>query len=337
MRVLVTGAAGFIGMHVSLALLKRGDTVLGFDNLNDYYDVGLKHARLRELQRHRAFDFERVDLAEPVALRAALARADADRVVHLAAQAGVRHSIEHPDAYVDSNLVGFANLIEACARRGSTHFVYASSSSVYGGNTKLPFAEDDPVDHPVSFYAATKKANELMAHSYAHLHGLPATGLRFFTVYGPWGRPDMAYYAFSRSICAGKAIAVYNHGRMSRDFTYIDDIVQGVLAVLDTPPERAGTVAPHRVLNIGSHAPVPLMEFIATLGRALGRTPQMDLQPMQSGDVTATYADVTRLQRLMQAQGLSFEPTPLEVGLRRFVDWFQTYHGVERQTSALSA
>lgn len=320
MRVLVTGAAGFIGMHVSQALLRRGDEVLGLDNLNDYYDVSLKQARLRELQRLAGFDFECVDIADDTALRNAMARAACDRVVHLAAQAGVRRSITHPQDYVSSNLVGFVNVLEACARHRVAHLVYASSSSVYGGNTKLPFSEDDPVDRPVSLYAATKKANELMAHSHAHIHGLPSTGLRFFTVYGPWGRPDMAYYRFAQAIVRDEPIAVYNHGHMSRDFTFIDDIVAGVLAVLDQPPSDRGA----RVLNIGGNAPVPLMEFIAELQAAIGLSARLDMKPMQAGDVTDTCADVTRLNVLM---GRPHRFTPLDVGLSRFVTWYRQHHG----------
>ncbi len=337
-RVLVTGAAGFIGMHVALALLRRGDQVLGIDNLNDYYDVDLKHARLARLRAEPGFRFERVDIAASAATAACFEQGDFDRVVHLAAQAGVRHSVTHPQAYAQSNLVGFVNVLEGCRQRRIAHLVYASSSSVYGGNRKLPFAEDDAVDHPVSLYAATKKANELMAHSYSHLYGLPTTGLRFFTVYGPWGRPDMACFAFTRAILAGEPIAVFNHGRMSRDFTYIDDIVSGLLAVLDAPPtagaddgSAATSSAPYRVLNIGSHAPVPLLDFIGALEQALGRRAVLDLQPMQPGDVPATHADVTRLQALT---GAVRRPMPLAEGVQRFVDWYRAYHGVSLSARA---
>ena len=335
MRVLVTGAAGFIGMQVALALLRRGDEVVGLDNLNDYYDVGLKQARLAQLRARPGFRFERLDLADTAATLACFAGGGFERVVHLAAQAGVRYSVTHPHAYAQSNLVGFLNVLEGCRHHTVKHLVYASSSSVYGGNTKLPFSEYDRVDHPVSLYAATKKANELMAHSYSHLYGLPSTGARFFTVYGPWGRPDMAYFAFTRAILAGEPIAVFNHGHMSRDFTYIDDIVAGVLGVLDAPPvavacpadKLAGTAAssaPYRVLNIGSHQPVPLLDFIGALESALGRRARLDLQAMQPGDVPATYADVTALQALT---GSVRPAMPLGEGVRRFVDWYRAYHG----------
>ena len=319
-NVLVTGAAGFIGMHVCQALLARGDGVLGIDNLNDYYDPALKRARLAQLQRERGFAFERLDISDTQAMQDLFARGGFTRVVHLAAQAGVRYSVTHPHAYAQANLVGFLNVLEGCRARQVEHLVYASSSSVYGGNTKLPFAEDDAVDHPVSLYAATKKANELMAHSYNHLYGLPCSGLRFFTVYGPWGRPDMAYWSFTKAILAGEPIAVFNHGRMVRDFTYIDDIVAGVLAVLDRPPadERA------RVLNIGGHAPVPLMDFIAELQSAIGLSAQLEMKPMQPGDMPATCADVTRLNALL---GTAHRFTPLDCGLARFVDWYRRHHG----------
>ena len=319
-KVLVTGAAGFIGMHVCQALLARGDGVLGIDNLNDYYDPALKRARLAQLQRERGFAFERLDISDTQAMQDLFARGGFTRVVHLAAQAGVRYSVTHPHAYAQANLVGFLNVLEGCRARQVEHLVYASSSSVYGGNTKLPFAEDDAVDHPVSLYAATKKANELMAHSYNHLYGLPCSGLRFFTVYGPWGRPDMAYWSFTKAIFAGEPIAVFNHGRMVRDFTYIDDIVAGVLAVLDRPPadERA------RVLNIGGHAPVPLMDFIAELQSAIGLSAQLEMKPMQPGDMPATCADVTRLNALL---GTAHRFTPLDRGLARFVDWYRRHHG----------
>jgi UDP-glucuronate 4-epimerase len=340
MKVLVTGAAGFIGMHVSLALLQRGDEVVGLDNLNDYYDVGLKQARLAQLRRHAAFRFERLDIADMPALGGCFAAHRFDRVVHLAAQAGVRHSVTHPHAYAQSNLVGFVNVVEACRQHAIGHLVYASSSSVYGGSRKMPFSEQDPVDHPVSLYAATKKANELIAHSYSHLYGLPTTGLRFFTVYGPWGRPDMAYWRFASAILAGEPIAVYNHGRMLRDFTYIDDIVEGVVAVLDAPPpgsdsdDPAGSGAPYRILNIGSHAPVPLLDFIAAMESALGRRARLDLQPMQPGDVPATHADVTRLRALT---GSSRPATPLAVGVRRFVAWYLAHLAFAAGADALPA
>jgi UDP-glucuronate 4-epimerase len=322
-RVLVTGAAGFIGMHVCEALLARGDTVLGIDNLNDYYDPALKHARLARLKAQRGFAFERVDIADTAAMDDVFARACFTRVVHLAAQAGVRYSVTHPHAYAQANLVGFVNLLDGCRARSIEHLVYASSSSVYGGNTKLPFAEDDPVDRPVSLYAATKKANELMAHSYAHVHGLRCSGLRFFTAYGPWGRPDMATWQFTRAMLAGEPITAFNHGRMQRDFTYIDDIVAGVLAVLDRPPEAARP----RVLNIGGSAPVALMDFIAQLESALGVRARIELAPMQSGDVVATWADTTRLNALV---GTPLRFTPLNEGLARFVRWYRDWHGAAR-------
>jgi UDP-glucuronate 4-epimerase len=275
--------------------------------------------------------FERLDIADTQAVQSLFERGGFTRVVHLAAQAGVRYSVTHPHAYAQANLVGFLNILEGCRARRTEHLVYASSSSVYGGNRKLPFAETDPVDQPVSLYAATKKANELMAHSYSHLYGLPATGLRFFTVYGPWGRPDMAYFDFTRAILAGEPIRVFNHGRMSRDFTFIDDIVAGVVAVLDAPPIASAERAQCRVLNIGSHAPVPLLDFIATLESALGRRVTLDLQPMQPGDVPATYADVTALQTLTGSTGAA---TPLAQGLQAFVDWYCGYYAVAEARAA---
>jgi UDP-glucuronate 4-epimerase len=342
-RVLVTGAAGFIGMHVAQALLQRGDEVVGVDNMNGYYDVALKRDRLAQLLGNERFRFQRLDIADTAAVNACFAHGRFDHVVHLAAQAGVRHSVTHPHTYAQANLVGFLNVLEGCRHHGIRHLVYASSSSVYGGNVKMPFSEQDAVDHPVSLYAATKRANELMAHSYCHLYGLPATGLRFFTVYGPWGRPDMAYFKFAHAILAGQPIAVFNHGRMSRDFTYIDDIVHGLLAVLDAPPAADAGVrngdagpatsgsAPYRVLNIGSHAPVPLMDFIAALERALGRRAKLDLQPMQPGDVEATYADVNALQAIT---GSNRAAMPIEEGVQRFVVWYRRYHGLAAAASA---
>ncbi|WP_280153967.1 NAD-dependent epimerase [Piscinibacter sp. XHJ-5] len=328
MKVLVTGAAGFIGMHTCERLLARGDEVLGVDNLNDYYDPSLKAARLAQLGRHANFQFERIDLADREATAALFANGRCRRVIHLAAQAGVRYSLTNPHAYASSNLAAFVNVLEGCRHHGVEHLVYASSSSVYGGNTKMPFAESDPVDHPVSLYAATKKANELMAHTYSHLYRLPTTGLRFFTVYGPWGRPDMAYFSFSKAILEGRPIDVFNHGQMSRDFTYIDDIAEGVVRVVDRvpePPPAGGGVghdAPSRVFNIGNSAPVPLLEFISTLERCLGRKAQLRLLPMQDGDVPATYADVEAL-----AQWVGFRPTtPIDVGLERFAAWFRAYY-----------
>jgi UDP-glucuronate 4-epimerase len=334
MKVLVTGAAGFIGMHVVQRLAARGDEVVGIDNLNAYYDPALKTARLQQLAALPAFRFERLDVADKPALDALFAREKFDRVVHLAAQAGVRYSIDNPMAYGESNLAGFLNLLEACRHHPTAHLVYASSSSVYGGNAKMPFAESDAVDHPVSLYAATKKANELMAHTYSHLYGIPTTGLRFFTVYGPWGRPDMAYFSFTRDILAGAPIAVYNAGRMLRDFTYIDDIVDGVVAVLDRPatpdpafdaaaPNPGTSRAPYRVFNIGNQDPVELGEFIATIERALGVEAVKEFKPMQPGDVVATHADVSALTAWTGV----VPRTSLSVGIGRFVEWYKRYYG----------
>jgi UDP-glucuronate 4-epimerase len=328
-HVLVTGAAGFIGMHVAQALIARGDHVVGLDNLNDYYDVALKRARLDRL-KGPAFRFAQADVSDRAALDRVFADGPFDAVVHLAAQAGVRYSLTNPEAYGQANLVGFLNMLEACRQRGTGHLVYASSSSVYGGNRKLPFAESDPVDRPVSLYAATKKANELMAHSYSHLYGIAASGLRFFTVYGPWGRPDMAYWSFARDMLAGRPIAVFNHGQMRRDFTCIDDIVASLLAVLDRPPVATAGEAPHRVLNIGSHRPVGLMDFIGELERALGVKARIDLQPMQPGDVTDTFADVSELQALTGAQ----PETPLRTGIERFARWYVAWHAKSLRRAA---
>ena len=331
MKILVTGAAGFIGYHLSARLAARGDQVAGVDNLNTYYDVALKHSRLERLQGFPGFRFTRLDLADRAATRQLFKEQRFDAVVHLAAQAGVRYSLTHPEDYLDSNLVGFGHVLEGCRQSGVKHLVYASSSSVYGANNHTPYSEHDPVDHPVSLYAATKRANELMAHTYAHLYGLPVTGLRFFTVYGPWGRPDMAYYSFTRKILAGERSPVFNHGDLMRDFTYIDDIVEGVVRVTDRPASGAGqeglatpakSSAPYRVFNIGNSSPVPLMQFIETLGKALGRKPELDLMPMQPGDVYATSADTRDLEK-----AVGFRPnTPLDVGLARFVDWYRNYH-----------
>ncbi|MDP3833831.1 MAG: NAD-dependent epimerase [Hydrogenophaga sp.] len=325
MHILLTGAAGFIGMHTAQRLLARGDTVLGIDNLNDYYAVALKRARLEPLLRQPGFAFEQVDVADRAAMATLFAGHRFDAVVHLAAQAGVRYSITHPNAYLDSNLTGFGHILEGCRAQKLGHLVYASSSSVYGGNTKMPFEETDAVDHPVSLYAATKKANELMAHTYSHLYGLPTTGLRFFTVYGPWGRPDMAYFSFTKAVLEGKPIQVFNHGQMKRDFTYIDDIVEGVLRVLDKPatPEHAGG-PPYRIFNIGNHDPVPLMDFIGCIEQALGREAVKEFLPMQDGDVPATYASTEALHRWV-----GFAPsTPLKDGIDRFVRWYRGYHQV---------
>jgi UDP-glucuronate 4-epimerase len=330
MRVLVTGAAGFIGMHTCQRLLARGDQVVGIDNLNDYYSPRLKQDRLAQLAPHPDFRFEPIDIANRAAMQTLFAQGSFDRVVHLAAQAGVRYSLQNPHAYVDSNLVGFVNVLEGCRHAGVAHLVYASSSSVYGGNTKTPFAETDRVDEPVSLYAATKKANELMAHTYSHLYGLPATGLRFFTVYGPWGRPDMAYFSFTQAILAGRTIDVYNNGQMQRDFTYIDDIVEGVVRVLDRAPRGPAVAEPlHQVFNIGNHQPVPLLDFIACLEQQLGRAADKRFLPMQPGDVPATYADTDAIGRWT-----GFRPhTPLAEGLERFAAWYRSYYG-DRPASA---
>ena len=318
MKILITGCAGFIGMHVAERLLARGDQVLGVDNLNDYYDVALKQARLARLSATAGFRFARIDVADRQAMAELFASDRPDAVIHLAAQAGVRYSLQNPLAYADSNLLGFVNVLEGCRQAAVRHLVYASSSSVYGGNQKLPFAETDNVDHPVSLYAATKKANELMAYSYSHLYAMPCTGLRFFTVNGPWGRPDMAYFSFTQAILAGRPIDVFNEGKMRRDFTYIDDIVEGVIRVLDRP--LVG-VPPHALYNIGNHEPVELMQFIDTLEAALGKKAICRFLPMQPGDVPATYADTSALR-----QAIGFAPTtPLAEGIARFVDWYRRY------------
>jgi len=335
LKILVTGAAGFIGMHTAHALLQRGDQVVGIDNVNDYYDVGLKRARLARLQTQVNFRFVEMDLADRPAMTSLFAAEGFERVIHLGAQAGVRYSLLNPEAYVDSNLVGFLTILEGCRQQQIQHLVYASSSSVYGGNTRMPFAEQDNVDHPVSLYAATKKANELMAHTYSHLYRLPTTGLRFFTVYGPWGRPDMAPFLFTRAILAGQAIDVFNHGQMRRDFTYVDDIVEAVLRVTDRlpaadpaytadNPNPAISDAPYRVFNIGNHQPVALLDFIGCLERHLGLEAEKRLLPMQPGDVPATYADTSALEKW-----IDFAPaTPLDVGIARFVDWYRSYYSV---------
>ena len=335
MKILVTGAAGFIGMHTAQSLLRRGDSVVGIDNLNDYYDVGLKRARLACLAGQSDFRFVAMDIADREAMAALFATEGFDRVIHLAAQAGVRYSLLNPDAYVDSNLVGFLTVLEGCRHHGVRHLVYASSSSVYGGNARMPFAESDNVDHPVSLYAATKKANELMAHTYSHLYRLPTTGLRFFTVYGPWGRPDMAPFLFTRAILEGRPIDVFNHGQMQRDFTYVDDIVEAVVRVSDrlpvpdpaysaAHPDPATSDAPYRVFNIGNHQPVPLLDFIGCLEQQLGRVAEKRMLPMQPGDVPATYADTLAL-----AKWIDFAPsTSLSEGIGRFVDWYRNYYAL---------
>jgi UDP-glucuronate 4-epimerase len=332
-KVLVTGAAGFIGMHVAQRLLSRGDRVIGVDSMNDYYDVALKRARLELLAKSPAFAFLKLDVSHSQALSALFERDAPTHVVHLAAQAGVRYSIQDPDAYVQSNLVGFGNILQECRQAGVAHLVYASSSSVYGGNAKLPWSEADGVDHPVNLYAATKRANELMAHAYSHLFRLPTTGLRFFTVYGPWGRPDMALFLFTKAMLEGKPIDVFNHGRMQRDFTYIDDVVEAVVRILDKPatprpgydaqrPTPEASDAPFRILNIGNHNPVNLLAYIEALEKALGIKAQKNLLPMQSGDVPASCADVAALQA-----EFGWRPaTPVDVGIRRFVDWYRAYY-----------
>lgn len=333
MRILVTGAAGFIGFHVSRRLLDRGDDVVGLDNVNDYYDVGLKEARLAQLRETERFEFCRADLADRRALDQLFLNNRFDSVVHLAAQAGVRYSLTNPQAYVDSNLVGFMNVLEGCRQAKVGHLVYASSSSVYGGNTRQPFSVHQNVDHPFSLYAATKKSNELMAHAYSHLYGLPTTGLRFFTVYGPWGRPDMALFLFTRSILAGQPIDIFNRGRMRRDFTYIDDVVEGVIRVADRParpdpnwssddPDPASSAAPYRVYNIGNHQPVELLRLIEILEECLGKCAVRNLMPMQPGDVPETFADVDALRC-----DVGYEPsTPIEEGVHRFVEWYREFY-----------
>ena len=331
MKVLVTGAAGFIGSHVAHRLLERGDEVLGIDNLNDYYDVSLKQARLERLQARVNFRFTKLDVADTASIERLFREEQPARVVHLAAQAGVRYSLQNPHAYIQSNIAGFMNVLEGCRHNSAEHLVYASSSSVYGGNKKLPFSEHDSVDHPVSLYAATKKANELMAHTYSHLFRLPTTGLRFFTVYGPWGRPDMALFLFTKAILEGRPIDVFNHGKMQRDFTYIDDIVEGILRVLDRPaqpdpafnalqPDPSRSDAPYRVFNIGNSAPVQLMMYIETLEENLGRQAIKNFLPLQQGDVPASDADTSQLK-----SATGFAPsTPVREGIRRFVDWYRS-------------
>jgi len=333
-RVLVTGAVGFVGLYVSKLLLARGDEVIGLDNLNDYYDPRLKEARLDQLTGESGFSFHRLDLADREGMARLFAEERPETVVHMGAQAGVRYSLENPAAYVDSNLVGFGNVLEGCRQTGVTHLVFASSSSVYGANTKVPFSVHDNVDHPVSFYAATKKANELMAHSYSHLYRLPTTGLRFFTVYGPFGRPDMAYFSFTKAIFEGKPIDVYNHGKMRRDFTYIDDIAEGVVRCLDTipqpnscwngdHPDPGTSSAPYRLYNIGNNNPVELLRFIEILERETGREAIKRYVDLQAGDVLATYADVDDLE-----EAVGFRPrTSIEDGLARFVAWYREFYG----------
>ena len=336
MKVLVTGTAGFIGSNVAARLLDRGDSVVGIDNLNNYYDVSLKKARLARLVGRPHFSDERIDITDAPALRRLFERARPDRVIHLAAQAGVRYSLENPQAYVDANVTGFLNVLESVRSFGIEHLVYASSSSVYGTNVRMPFSVDDSVDHPVSLYAATKKTNELMAHTYSHLFAIPTTGLRFFTVYGPWGRPDMSLFHFTRCILDGKPIDVFNHGHHRRDFTYVDDITEGVVRVLDRVPAvetgsegstpAASRTAPYRLYNIGSNNPVELLRYIEVLEDALGRKAEKRLLPLQPGDVPDTFADVSALVR-----DVGYRPsTPIDVGVRKFVDWYRDFYGDSR-------
>ena len=334
-RILVTGAAGFIGFHLSQRLMSLGHEVVGLDNLNDYYDPKLKHARLEQLEAQKRFRFVRLDLADADGMQKLFKAEPFDCVMHLGAQAGVRYSIDNPLAYISSNLTGFAHILEGCRQQKVPHLLYASSSSVYGANEKLPWSVADGVDHPVSLYAATKKSNELMAHAYAHLYDIPCTGLRFFTVYGPWGRPDMAYYKFAKAMLAGQPIDLYNHGQMQRDFTYIDDIVDALVRLMDRPakpdpswdgkaPDPSSSSAPYRVYNIGNHSPVELLEFVETLESVLGVKASRRLLPMQPGDVMSTYADVDALQR-----ECGFTPaTPLATGLAHFARWYREYYAV---------
>jgi UDP-glucuronate 4-epimerase len=357
MKILVTGAAGFIGFHLSRKLLDETHEIIGIDNLNTYYDPALKESRLQQLEQYPEFTFQKVDIKDKAALDTLFETYRPTHVINLAAQAGVRYSIENPYAYVDSNLIGFMNILEACRNYPPAHLLYASSSSVYGGNTVVPFSTDHHVDHPVSLYAATKKANELMAHTYSHLYGIPTTGLRFFTVYGPYGRPDMAYYSFTKDILAGVPIKVFNHGKMERDFTYIDDIVEGIVKLIDKPPaagkkrdetrnvsmddrrddnqganrdEPGTSFAPYKIYNIGNSKPVPLMRFISALETALGKEADKIYLDMQPGDVPRTYADVSELER-----DIGFKPsTSIEDGLARFVDWYLEYHQIEKKTAS---
>lgn len=333
MKILVTGAAGFIGMTATLRLLARGDEVIGLDNLNEYYDVTLKESRLKRLTSHPAFRFVKLDVADQTGMRQLFLTEKFDQVIHLAAQAGVRYSLQNPHAYIESNIVGFTNILEGCRQNQVKHLVYASSSSVYGGNTKMPFSEHDSVDHPVSLYAASKKANELMAHTYSHLFGLPTTGLRFFTVYGPWGRPDMALFLFTKAILEDRPIDVFNYGQMQRDFTFVDDIVEGVIRVLDrtaTPSiaydpikaDPATSSAPYRVFNIGNNNPIPLLDFIGCIENSLGKTATKNLLPLQDGDVPATYANTDALK-----DWVGFVPgTPVQEGIDRFIKWYLDYY-----------
>jgi UDP-glucuronate 4-epimerase len=333
MKILLTGSAGFIGMTAALRLLARGDEVVGLDNLNDYYDVNLKESRLKRLTVHPGFKFVKLDVADRPGMETLFATEKFDRVIHLAAQAGVRYSLQNPHAYIESNILGFTNVLEGCRHHKVQHLVYASSSSVYGGNTKMPFSEHDSVDHPVSLYAATKKANELMAHTYSHLYNLPTTGLRFFTVYGPWGRPDMALFLFTKAILEDRPIDVFNYGNMQRDFTYVDDIVEGVIRVLDrtavanpafdsATSDPATSSAPYRVFNIGNNNPVPLLDFIGCIENALGKKAEKNLLPLQDGDVPATYANTDALN-----DWVGFVPgTGVQEGIDRFIAWYRDYY-----------
>lgn len=334
MKVLVTGAAGFIGFHLAQRLIERGDEVVGLDNLNDYYDVNLKKARLKILRELKGFSFHELDLANRAGIEELFRAEKFDRVAHLAAQAGVRYSIQNPHVYIDSNLTGFLHILEGCRHHKIQHLVYASTSSVYGANTVMPFSVHQVVDHPLSLYAATKRANELMAHTYAHLYRLPVTGLRFFTVYGPWGRPDMALFLFTKAILQGKPIDIFNNGKMKRDFTFVDDIVEGVMRTLDrtatvdpswdsADPDSASSSAPYRLYNIGNSQPVELLDFVAAIEEALGMQAIKNLMPMQAGDVPATYADVADLER-----DVGFKPaTGIKEGVKKFVDWYRIYYG----------
>ncbi|MDR4517719.1 MAG: NAD-dependent epimerase [Nitrosomonas sp.] len=341
MKVLVTGAAGFIGMHVAMCLLKKQIEVVGIDNINDYYDTRLKEDRLKQLNPLPGFRFIKLDIADRAGMEKLFSNEKFDYVIHLAAQAGVRYSLENPHVYIDSNVTGFLNILEGCRHHPVKHLIYASSSSVYGANTHMPFSVNDNVDHPVSLYAATKKSNELMAHCYSHLFGIPVTGLRFFTVYGPWGRPDMSPFLFVSAILEGKPIKVFNHGKMKRDFTYIDDIVEGVIRVMDTiaqpdttfdpgTPTPSSSNTPYRIYNIGNHTPIDLMTFIETIENALNKKAIKNLLPMQPGDVVATFADIDSLQ-----QATGFEPkTPLAEGIARFVAWYRNYYDLSRKHAA---
>lgn len=328
MKILVTGVAGFIGFHLATKLLAEGNEVYGVDNLNDYYDVNLKQARLQQLLPQSNFTFEYLDLSDRSAVAELFATHNFAVVVHLAAQAGVRYSLENPHAYVDSNLVGFTNILEGCRHSSIEHLIFASSSSVYGNNTKVPFAVTDNVDCPVSLYAATKKANELMAHAYSHLYQIPVTGLRFFTVYGPWGRPDMAYFKFTKAIAEGKPIDVYNYGKMKRDFTYIDDVVEAVVRIIPTKPSDSNNEPPYKIYNLGNNHPIELDRFIATIESLVGKPARKNLLPMQPGDVVSTYADVRELNI-----DFNFRPsTPISLGLEKFVAWYQQYNQVSFKT-----